>query len=186
MTTITASATPSRSQKRSLIAAPSQSIGFRPAKPSLEAVPPLDRVLADAPAEEHVLALPHRREVEQARRPASFTCTPSSVERVEAALELGRGGGELVGARLADRVAAAVPGDDLHDLALLALELLEPGPHGDHPLGERAHLGEGAVSLGRSEGAGHEGELILGVSYGTHGAATRGRLIAWSVLVVGS
>ena len=75
----------------------------------------------------------------------------------QAGLELRGGSSELVGSRLAHRVAAAVPGDDLRDLMLIAAELPEPGSRRDHSFGERTHLHKGAVSLGRSEGLGHGG-----------------------------
>ena len=70
---------------------------------------------------------------------ASFTWTPSVDELVEAVLELGRGRANSALRASPTAVAAAVPGDDLHDLALLALELGEPRPERDHPLGERPH-----------------------------------------------
>ena len=141
----------------SLIVAHSQSIALPAGETLLEAVPPLDRVLADAPAEQHVLALAHGREVEQPRlgvlhldaerrRAASRQSSSSAASR------------ENSGVRASPTaVAAAVAGDDLHDLALLALELGEPGPQRDHPLGKRAHPFQGAVSLGRSERAGGHG-----------------------------
>jgi membrane protease YdiL (CAAX protease family) len=66
---------------------------------------------------------------------------------------------------------------------LFALQLLEPGADGDHPLRDGTHLGKGAVSLGGSEGASHEGEFILGVDPGSGAAATRLRLVWWSTLV---
>ena len=60
---------------------------------------------------------------------------------------------ELGSARVADAFAAAVARDDPHDLALFVLELAESRSQLDHPLGKRAHLLEGAVSLVRSEAA---------------------------------
>ena len=61
---------------------------FPTGEPLLAVVPPLDRILPGAPAEQHLLALAHGGEVEQAgpRRPSPRP--PSSPEPVEAFLEL--------------------------------------------------------------------------------------------------
>src|SRR5207237_1021096 len=122
----------------------------------VEAVPPLDGVLPGAPAKEDVLALAQRREVDETDVDVLHLDAELG-QPLDAVLQLGGGGCELLASRLADAVAAAVPRDELHELALLAFELAQSRAHGDHPLDERPHLGEGAVSLGRSEHSGHGG-----------------------------
>ena len=107
------------------------------------------------------------------RCPRSLTETPSSSSRSRQAMRRPREPGQLgLGrAQVAGRVAAAVSADRGHELALRPLELAHPLAHGNQPLGGRAHLVEGAVSLGGSEQTiGHgAGDIV-----GTGPAAARG------------
>src|SRR5262249_49366969 len=128
--------------------------------------------LADAPAEQHVLAFALRREVEQAGIRV-LQLHADQRQLVHDLLQLAGELRELGRARLADALAAAVAGDDPHDLALLVLELRETRAELAHPLGERTDLPEGAVSLvGREHAGGHGSESSM-----------RRRLVAWILFV---
>ena len=101
----------------------SQSIGLRPAKPSSR---PCHHSTASSPARQQsstLLALAERREVEQAGvgvlhldaergEPRRSSASSSAASRANSGVRASP-----------TAVAAAVAGDDLHDLALLALEL---------------------------------------------------------------
>src|SRR5262245_28103312 len=81
-------------------------------EPLLGVVPPLDLVLADPPAQKHLVAVTLRGEVEQARFDVLHLDSDLR-QLVEAILELARQTRILRCPRLADRVAAPVAGDDL-------------------------------------------------------------------------
>src|SRR5213078_4207119 len=84
----------------------------------LDAVPELDRVLADAPAEKDVLAVPDGREVEQAGV-GILQLHPHQRQFVDDLLQLAREVRKLGRPRIADAFAASVAGDDANNLPLL-------------------------------------------------------------------
>src|SRR5262249_23311104 len=138
----------------------------------LERVPELDRGLADPPAEEHFLPVAERGEVEQAGV-GILQLHADQRQLVHDLLQLARQLRELRRAGVADPFAAAVPCNDADDLALLVLELREPGAQLYHPFRERAYLSECAVSLvGREPAVGHHSKSSM-----------RRRLAAWICFV---
>ena len=133
---------------------PSRSVSG-PAKPSLEPVPVLDGVLADVPAELDLLALAQRREVEQpevevldddAELVEPLDAGDRAPRRAPRARPAPRSGRSPRSRRRCRRSRSRASPCVCSSSRMRAAQR-------DEALGDGAHLGEGAVSLGGSEEA---------------------------------
>ena len=153
-------------------------------------MPGRDLLLAEVPAQEHLLAVPQRREVDEAE--AEILHLDS--ERVNT-LDAGGNRGSFLfdsgsGVReLARGEVAAVAGDVPEERGLASLSRRECAGTLDHLLHERAHRRERVVRLLACEDLCHQGTMIVAVvsarqRHGGESGHDTGRLIGWLVLAL--